>query len=460
MIKRLLFIALLVSTGQLLADNQLGAELGDWVDDKAVPKLSELLTRHPRFKGMPIKVMAMKDGYPDTISDELTHQIKSQLIDGLLKTSDIRIAIESTAPCQPLKVDTILGIEVKKQHGNKYRVALAMIDIEEGIWLNGSNISWQGKVSRDQKKAYEMPFTSPAAGLAVLNLNQTAAITEALVSQLQCSVYLPSPLYFEPVEDESIAAIQSRIKSRLSRSFATTIQLSEAASIINLQHIRKTGSNDARIPTHLNKDYFTHTLGLNMATTSAPEDMHRIATVRVVQEPTMANPVARTTINSTRTSGDHSEVAPDLLTEIKLVSNYMRSNACQTGDRQCVDIRFSLKRPAYTVIFYSKNGELRPITCDKPTRNAAGSHHYGLILPEGTSPDIPATGFYVVAVEKRSTAIALNQTLTNTSHHCTGEGADDPQALITFRDSLKKFSRQTDWQAIHLTRIDNQIVKL
>ncbi len=458
--KYLLFTTLLLSAGSLFADNQLGADLGDWVNDKAVPKFSELLTRHPRLKGSLIQVMAMEDGYPVTVSDELTQQIKSQLIDGLLKTSDVRIALDNTRRCQPLKVDNVLGIEVKKQHNSRYRIALAMVDVEEGIWLNGSNISWQGKITNDQKKAYRTPFSTPTEERPIFNLKQTVAITQALIAQLQCAMNIPSPIYFEPVLDESIAAIQGRIQSRLSKSVAITMQMSEAASVINLKNVPDADAINTLDSAHIGKGDFTHTLGLSMASASAPEEMHRIATVKVMDlAMATSTPASLLTRSSPRVS-EHEQAVPDLLSEIRLVSSHSRNNACQNNDRQCVDVKFSLRRPAYTVMFYSKEGQVRPVNCDKPARTAAGNQHYGLMLPEGKSADIPTTGFYVVAVEKRSTALSLNQTLKTSSHHCTGELTDSPLGLIAFKNQLKKFSHQTDWQAIHLTRYNNQVIKL
>ncbi|MDZ7684836.1 MAG: hypothetical protein U5O39_07355 [Gammaproteobacteria bacterium] len=82
----------------------------------------------------------MRDGQPVAISDGLTDRVRDQLTTSLLSQSSARIVLDRTDRCTPASVAHVLGIEIERDTGADYRVSLAIVDIEEGIWVNGTSL--------------------------------------------------------------------------------------------------------------------------------------------------------------------------------------------------------------------------------------------------------------------------------------------------------------------------------
>ena len=62
--------------------------LGAWIERDVSPMLSKLLTNHPRFKGEPIKIMSMSDGFPIAVGDKLTGRHGNKGVVSLLLPPD------------------------------------------------------------------------------------------------------------------------------------------------------------------------------------------------------------------------------------------------------------------------------------------------------------------------------------------------------------------------------------
>jgi hypothetical protein len=123
-------ISLLLPSRGAYAARVVDGSLGTWIEREVSPMLSKLLTNHPRFKGEPIKIMSMSDGFPTAVVDELTNLVRAQLTEDLLSGAEVRIVFDDNNRCRPVKVNTILGIEVQKHTSGNHRVSLAMVDIE------------------------------------------------------------------------------------------------------------------------------------------------------------------------------------------------------------------------------------------------------------------------------------------------------------------------------------------
>jgi len=230
----LFMISLLMPWSGVHAARVVDGSLGAWIEREVSPMLSKLLTNHPRFKGEPIKIMAMSDGFPITVSNKLTNQIREQLTQDLLSGAEVKIVFDDNNRCRPVKVNTILGIEVQKLYAGNHRVSLAMVDIEEGIWLNGTNISWNGKLTSGQRRAFKASVERRVAA-SILASYQTSEIAEALYSQLQCNEAIISPVFFEPAGGDSGQAVLRHLRKKFSSSVLTTIDKNTAASIISLR---------------------------------------------------------------------------------------------------------------------------------------------------------------------------------------------------------------------------------
>ncbi len=126
----------------------LGGDLGDWLDDHAVPELTSLLSEHPRFKGQVIDIVAIDKGQPAAIADELAERIRDQLTLALVRETGVRIPFDTR--CEP--VHTVLGIEIDRASTAHFNVTLAMLDLDESIWINGTAQRWSGRLNSGQRR--------------------------------------------------------------------------------------------------------------------------------------------------------------------------------------------------------------------------------------------------------------------------------------------------------------------
>ncbi len=233
----LVMIVLALFTSNIIqASSVVEGPLGIWITQQASPKLGEILTQHPRFKGERIKIMAMRDGHPIAVTDQLTDHIREQLIEDLLSIADVKIVFDDTNRCNPIRVDIILGIEVQKHDSREHRISLAMVDIEEGIWLNGTNLFWHVRLSNSQRRAFDTSLLNRSTP-TVLNIHQTTEIAQALYTQLQCNKAIATPLFFEPAEDDPERKVLRKLIEKISNQTLTTIDKEAAASIITLRYL-------------------------------------------------------------------------------------------------------------------------------------------------------------------------------------------------------------------------------
>lgn len=452
----LLMISLLLPWNSVYAARVVDGSLGAWIEQDVSPMLSKLLTNHPRFKGEPIKIMAMSGGFPVVVNNKLTNQIREQLTEDLLSGAEVKIVFDDNNRCRPVKVNTILGIEVQKHTSGKHRVSLAMVDIEEGIWLNGTNISWNGKLTSSQRRAFKAGVERRVAA-SILASYETSEIAEALYSQLQCNETIISPVFFEPVVDDSGQAVLRHLREKFSSSVLTTIDKNTAASIISLRlPAFYSEGDDLRRQSPVTGSYI-----LGLANIDDPLRVHRIAEVRVSHRGS-----AGTKISTHQAVYPNTQypAAPGILSEIHIAEGHSRDNVCEPRKKDCVDVSFDVNQPAYTVLFYSVNGQAAPLSCKPPGRKQTGKQYYGLNVPAGLDPNRPTVGFYALAFKDRAAARQVHSVISNNNSICGGR----KQSTSTWMASLTrlldrygdKYRDRTDWQAIHLTRYHAQITEL
>ncbi len=141
--------------------------LNDWIDQVAVPYLTKELGNHPRFKGEPFLLVSMDKNNIETEIDELTIQIREQILDGLLTTPGIGLIWrpsftpwEHHTNLEDMKCNTAvkekyyvsLDASISPVSG-KLNVKIRALDIAEKRWITGFGISWQGMPSVRQEKA-------------------------------------------------------------------------------------------------------------------------------------------------------------------------------------------------------------------------------------------------------------------------------------------------------------------
>ena len=154
--------------------------------------------------------------------------------------------------------------------------------------------------------------------------------------------------------------------------------------------------------------------------------------------------------------------ASGILSEIHIAEGHTRDDVCEPRKKDCVDVSFDLNQPAYTVLFYSVNGQAAPLSCKPPGQKQAGKQHYGLNVPAGLDPNRPTVGFYALAFKKRSAARRIHAAIRKNTSNCGGRQQPTSTWVVSLSRLLDSYSgrHETDWQAIHLTRYHNQITEL
>ena len=426
----LTLISLLPTASISQAARVIDGTLGTWIAQQASPRLSEILTQHPRFQGERIRIMATEDGHPVPIRDQLTDQIREQLIDDLLSIADVQIVFDDTNRCKPIRVDTILGIEVQEHKSREHRISLAMVDIEEGIWLNGTNVFWHGRLTDDQRRAFNTRLAKrPSTNL--FNTSQIAEIAQALHSQMQCNNRIATPIFFEPAVDDPGRKVLRKLIEKISNQALTTLDKEAAVSIIRLEHTPREFS-------------------LGLTRRDLPAAVHRVAAVSLIATPAMKG----------YTSGASHKVAPSLLSDIQLDERLSRGSVCDVRKDNCADISFEFYQSAYPVIFYTANGQVAPLSCEAPIRQKAGRLHYGLNVPDGNSPTRPSVGFYALAFSDKSDAKAVHQAILEMAPKCGGRQQGNENWAASLQGLMSGQNSRFQWRAIHLTRDHSHINQL
>lgn len=393
-----------------------GGSLGNWLDHEATPHLVEVLDHHPRLEGAPIRITEMRDGHPVAFSNRLTADIREQLTHSLLSRSNATIVLDDPGRCRPVEVDNMLGIEVERA-GRDHRVSLAIVDVAEGVWINGTNLLWNGRLSTPQRRAFESRDVGDIAAPGIYDLETPVTIADALYEQLQCHRQIPAPILLAPSPDPIGRKIMGRLRERLSTGTLLTVDPDDAESTLML----RMPAPDAR------------ELSLELS----PRDGD--TSVRIA-EVTVSRAVERFAAATQ---------ARSLVSEI-FVRDHPRDEKCEPGRASCIDVEFELFEPAWTVMFYTVGDEVAPVSCAMPDR-LVGIRQYGLNVPPQASAERPALGFYVLAFEDRASARSVQRSLVATSSRCEGRGGAraNEKWIATLADGL---NGGADWQAIFFER--------
>jgi hypothetical protein len=426
------------------ATRMIDGPLGTWLQKEASVKLGDVLTNHPRFKGERIKITGIRDGQLVAASNQLTRHIKEQLTHDLLATASVKIAFDGENQCTPMRVNTILGIEVTRHNAQEHRVTLAMVDREEGIWLNGTSLSWSGRLTSKQRR--ELSTTTETHRFQDLfNSQQTREIADALYDQLRCQANFAAPVYFAPVEDATSSSVSRRLRERFSTQSQVTVNKQAAASIIYLKYPQTPGS--------------IRELSLELATADDPLNTHRIAEVAVTHTPM--------TFDNTTHDPGNAELEPAIaqgqrryLSAIHYQESRSRKGACKHQARGCVQVDFDLSKPAYVVMFSTPGGTPHPPGCEAPGLRQPGKHQFRIKVPMGEVPNRPTNGFYALAFRDRSIARAVHGELMRGSANCNNNPVQVDEWASSFSRILKHYRDQTEWSALHFSRDANGVMTL
>lgn len=136
--------------GTVLADQSLqDPGLERWLEDAAVPRLSERLNTHPRLRGQPLRIVAAP---PDRQPNALESRLAVRLAQWLRTRPGVRL-LDSAPRCEaqpPLQLRVVVAARQARRH----RVELTFLDPVAGEWIGGLGA------------ATDLDLTRPAAALA------------------------------------------------------------------------------------------------------------------------------------------------------------------------------------------------------------------------------------------------------------------------------------------------------
>lgn len=193
--------------------------LESWLNTELLPFLENRLGRHPRLRGQPFEVVAMKDGEPLAEMDGLTAYIRQRIIDHLQWVAGANL-VERPAPrrlselaCPEEKATALVGIELSEPWGTEeLYIAVQAIDLIENDWVPGFKKVWIGRptavekerrakrfIDQNRRGSRALPFRDDQPDLLARHLAQqlSCLLQESGVNRLK--VFMPgAPDGFPP----------------------------------------------------------------------------------------------------------------------------------------------------------------------------------------------------------------------------------------------------------------------
>lgn len=142
------------------------SELLGWVDAELAPYLVEQLSRHPRFKGEPVLLVATEGADVSPEIDALTASLRERLLDRLLQSNGVSVAWRPSAPpaehhrrspapvCDVgYRAQYFIGLDIAPLPGGEYRLSVRALDRRGEGWVTGFGKSWQGRLLPEERRA-------------------------------------------------------------------------------------------------------------------------------------------------------------------------------------------------------------------------------------------------------------------------------------------------------------------
>lgn len=462
----LIWLMLTLATATQASPPLLDRELGDWLDDSVAPELAKTLSQHPMFKGETVRFASLRNGVPQTTSTELNEAIERRLTQRLLAASGVRLAVDRPGQaCQvPQAVNYIIGIEVSATGSRSASLNLAIIDVQESVWVSGISFQWQGRLSSAERLALASSVTTANPGTAEspLPLADADRIARTIRQRLRCSLPqgLDGPVYVSTAEDVALSRISLALQGELLTSplAALTADRQSARWIMALES-QSAGARLQEI--HVNLQDTDGAGGQRIASVFAAGSgaPHRVATMPPASTASMVSRLPLLSPLSTEPA-EPVGVCDD---------RKARNNSC-------VEVTFDLHRPAYLMVFTTQALRIQELSCEsRLSRSDAGLRRFRLRVPPsqpspGGSGDLspvqqsrsPDAGLYVVATEDRTAARRLHGLLRRAPGACRSNRSlkNMESWLAELREATRKYDGRLEWRAIHLAHEPEGVVQL
>lgn len=433
MLKHLSLIVLLLSSASSWAERGLlSGSLGTWLNSTAAPKLVEVLGKHPKFKGERIRFATLTDGAPAQQGNRLASAVEQLLTREILRAGKTDVAWRAgQRTCQSISKDShyLIGIEMVPAGPYNHQLDIKILDTDEGVWVSGISLAWQGRLLASENKAFNTPVSHAEAGSMAnpVPLKDSQEVARALSAQAVCT--LTHPLAGHVLVKPPAAGALRAVMVEFEQQMAVRPQMSLT---------RSGGDAEWQLDTALEPARFnTQQLSLQL-TPSDGAATQTIASIYVLADPRVQRPPQ---LNAQAPA----PTAAQLMSALRIDT---KPDACsgRRSDR-CVQIRFELNQAAYVSVFRTHNAELKSTDCKARSElRSPGAQVYRINL---SGPE--RTGFYVIASRQRQVMRALRQQINKAPGACgrRGSGAHDTWLHDTI-DLIERHADQITWRALHL----------
>jgi|GEM_PF-2218129 len=133
-----------------------------WLDKEVTPWLTEQLSTHPRFKGLPLQISVMRGGEPESRPDGLSLWMAERLGDRLAAAPGIHLLApggetaldydgSGRIDCRPSPARYLLAVETDAR-GLDARVQVRVLDLDDRSWVAGFSRSWNGRLTSTERR--------------------------------------------------------------------------------------------------------------------------------------------------------------------------------------------------------------------------------------------------------------------------------------------------------------------
>ena len=465
MLLRVSLVCLLIGFGGRVeaSDALLTGELGRWLETNAAPELIDTLSNHPRFKGETIRFVAMRDGKPTDNSDELTQAVQQFLTQRLLQGGNIRLAWLNHRPsCRaPRKIPYLLGLEVSRRGTRNHRMNIAMVDVEEAVWVSGIGLSWSGRLTKDERRALKIPVNEAYRGsiASPLPVSESGEIVTLLKERIACSlngglegsVFVTSPgirelkpLVLALDNELSLTPIAELTGNRseaewLMVATAEPVGNGSFELIIGLQPRESFDENPTGETANTQRVASVFVSGIQ-ATTRNTSDPDKPAAVQPVPP----------TITHRTGSIEHHKLLSTLSMEPSARSGIC--NVRRARANACIEVEFALFEPAYLLVFRTNGSQVDPTSCKRHIETSDdGPRRYRLRVPPTTHPaNRPDAGFYVLATKDQAIAADFSRHLRHAPGACDSSTGSLDNWVRQFQALLHEHGESVQWRAMHM----------
>ncbi len=432
---------------QAASQELFGGALGDWLRRDAQTKLTELLSSHPRFHGERIRVVVMREGQPATESDGLTQAIRAQLTHKLAQIDNVQLVWgETSRGCQvPRNTPYLLGVEVTQESRSRHLVRIAMVDVEEGIWVSGANLQWRGQLNQAEQRAKLTASVDGQSGTIdkPLAASNRSSVVEQLLASIQCSLQggLDGSVYIAAADEKDTLLVELSRKLRervLHSAWLTVAEDAEAADWqLQLAAVQDVGESVVA----------TLDSGANDTSTQ------RLAAVYIRRDAAPTRVARSGSKPSGVTKNASAPLAGNLLGEITPVAPEP-GERCFSPRANCTEVGFDMAAPGYVMVLSTGSGAVNLSSCKQPVRTS-GAKRYRFKTSElgRESANLSAgesTNIYAVATLDRKLAIELHREFLRAADNCgrTG-GAQTTDWLAALDAMVSRAPEEIYWQAFY-----------